>query len=223
MSGVETEFLLISGAIAHLEAGMFGGYLTRPEPVRKLKKKQPRLSVGFGAQKERAAAVILAAILRGNLSVHVLPQSPANGGCRSIVVPLEVLKLMPKARGGLPDHPVSHPVSFLRNHPVAPDLFAALSVSALYLEATEFVAWYEKKKSHRRWPSQRTSKERPKKLKQPSGRPTKQTNELHFNQDPCGPREMVGVRWHRQAGKIASFKRCTASQHSSPRGRPTLH
>ena len=72
--------------------------------------------------------------------------SSANLVCRSIVVPVDVLQLMPKVRGGLPDHPVRHPVSFLRNHLVAPDLFAALSISALYLQRTEFDAWYEKQK-----------------------------------------------------------------------------
>lgn len=119
---------------------------------------------------------------------------------------------MPKARGGLPDHPVSHPVSFLRNHPVAPDLFAALSVSALYLEATEFVAWYEKKKSHRRWPSQRTSKERPKKLKQPSGRPTKQTNELFTSIKTLAAQE----KWSASDG-IAKLAKLLASKGAPPR------
>lgn len=172
MGEVETEFLLISEAVARLEAGMFGGPITRSEPVKELKEKQPRLSVGLGVRRERAAADILTAILQGDLPVHVLGRSPANGGCRSIVVPVDVLQLMPKVRCGLPDHPVRHPVSFLRNHHVAPDLFSALSVSALYLQRTEFETWYEKQKQLLRWPSQRTSS-RPR-----IGRPSKQTDQL---------------------------------------------
>jgi hypothetical protein len=85
---------------------------------------------------------------------------------------------MPKVRGGLPDHPVRLSVSVLRTHLVAPDVFAALSKSALYLQRTEFDAWYEKQKRRRRGPSQRTSKKRQKKRKEPPGRPTKITNEL---------------------------------------------
>jgi hypothetical protein len=72
VSEIETEFLLISEAVARLGAGMFGGPITRSEPVKKLKEKQPRLSVGWGAQEEESGACILRAILEGNLSVHLL-------------------------------------------------------------------------------------------------------------------------------------------------------
>ena len=120
MSEVETKFLLISEAVAHLEAGMFRGPITRSEPVRKLKEKQPRLSVGLGRQREKAAADILTAILKVDLTVHALAQSPVNGGSRSLVVPVDVLQLIPKVRGGLPDHPGRLPVSLLRTHSSAP-------------------------------------------------------------------------------------------------------
>jgi hypothetical protein len=171
VSGVETDFLLISEAVARLEAGMFGGSVTRPEPIKKLKEQEPRLSVGFGPHRDKAAEVILTAILEGDLSVHVFARSTTDA-CRPIVVPVDVLQLMPKIRGGLPDHPVRHPLSFLRNHPVAPHVFAGLSVSALHLQRTEFDAWYERQKQLLRWPSQRMSS------KPRVGRPSKQTERL---------------------------------------------
>jgi hypothetical protein len=172
VSGVETQFLLISHAVSRLEAGMFGGSVTRPEPIKKLKKQEPRLSVGFGPHREKASEVILTAILAGDLSVHLFAQSNAEEPRLPIVVPIDVLQLMPQARSGLPDRPVRHPVNFLRNHPVTPVVFAALSVSALHLQRTEFEAWYEKQKQRLRWPSQRTSS------KPRVGRPSKQTARL---------------------------------------------
>jgi hypothetical protein len=64
------------------------------------------------------------------------------------------------------------PFNLLRDNAVASDLFAALSASALHVRRAEFVAWYEKEKRKRRWPSQAGSRE-PR-----IGRPSKQTDEL---------------------------------------------
>lgn len=178
MSEVETEFLLISEAVARLEAGMFGGAIRQPEAVKTAKKLYPRASIGLGLHKEKAASVVHEAILKGDLLVHVVTPPTAMEACRPIVVPVDVLQRMPKVRGGLPDHPARHPVSFVRHYPIASDLFTALSASALHLQRTEFDAWYKKQKSRRRWPSQTMSKKPQKNRKQPSGRPTKQTNEL---------------------------------------------
>ena len=178
MSEVETEFLLISEAVARLEAGMFGGAIRQPEAVKTAKKLYPRASIGLGLHKEKAASVVHEAILKGDLLVHVVTPPTAMEACRPIVVPVDVLQRMPKVRGDLPDHPARHPVSFVRHYPIASDLFTALSASALHLQRTEFDAWYKKQKSRRRWPSQTMSKKPQKNRKQPSGRPTKQTNEL---------------------------------------------
>jgi hypothetical protein len=171
VSEVETEFLLISEAVGRLEAGMFG-QITRAEPVEKLKVMKPRLSVGLGVQKEKAAQVLLAAILKGDLSVRVFAPSTGDAARCPLAVPSAVLQLTPKVRGGLPDHLVRQPVSLLRERLMTPDVFAALSVSALYLQETEFAAWYKKRKGLRRWPSQRTSG------KSRIGRPTEQTEPL---------------------------------------------
>jgi hypothetical protein len=181
VSEVEAEFLLISEAVARLEAGMFGGAIRQPEAVKAAKKSNPRASIGLGLHKEKAASVVHEAILKGDLLVHVVTPPTAMETRRPIVVPVDVLQRMPKVRGGLPDHPVRHPVSFLRHHPIASDLFTALSTSALHLQWIEFDAWYKKQKSRRRWPSQTSqamSKKPLRNWKRPSGRPTKQTNEL---------------------------------------------
>jgi hypothetical protein len=137
VSNDESEFLLISEAVTRLEAGMFGGVFKRPKPVEAAKKIYTGASVGFGPRRERAASVILRALLEGDLPVYVITQPTEEAACRPIVVPADVLQRMPRARGGLPDHPVRHPVSFLRNYPVAHDLFTALAVSALHLRRPE--------------------------------------------------------------------------------------
>jgi hypothetical protein len=172
VSGVETDFLLISEAVARLEAGMFGGAIKRPEPVEAIKKIHPQLSVGLGLHKEKAASAIHAAILKGSLGVHVYTRPTAEGVSHTLHLPIDVLTRLLKVRGGLPDHAIRPPVSLFRDTCVTPELFAALSSSALYMHRSEFKAWYEKQKSRHRWPSQRAST-------QPrTGRPPKQTDEL---------------------------------------------
>jgi hypothetical protein len=172
VSEVETDFLLISEAVAHLEAGMFGGAIRRPEPVEAIKKICPQLSVGWGLHKEKAALAIHAAIMKGSLGVHVFTRPTAEGSCQTLRVPLDALARLLKVRGALPDHAIRPPVALLRHNFVTPELFAALSSSALFLQATEFEAWYQQQKSRRRWHSQRES------IKPRTGRPTKQTDEL---------------------------------------------
>jgi hypothetical protein len=171
VSAVETEFLVISKAVARLEAGMFGGPITRPEPVKKLKKKQPRLSVGVEDRRKKAAKAILTVVLKGGLSVFVFDRSIADGA-RPIVVPIDVLRLMPKIRDGLPDRPVRPPFNLMRDRMVEPDLFAALSTSSFHSSRLEFDVWYKREKRKGRWLSQRESG-------QPRlGRPSKITSEL---------------------------------------------
>lgn len=169
---LDAEFMLISEAVQRLKAGMFGGAVTRSEPVKDLKRQSPRLSVGFGPQREATASVILTAMLDDDLPVYVIAQPIPDGSSRWLIVPIEVLQLMPRVRGGLPDHPVRQPISLLRDKSIVPELFAALASSALHLKRSEFEAWYGKQKSLRRWLSQRTSK------KPRVGRPSKQTEQV---------------------------------------------
>jgi hypothetical protein len=151
---------------------MFGGPIKRPEPIKNLKREQPRLSVGFGLQREKAASVILGAMLGGDLPLYVTMRPNAEEAGGPLLVPVDVLQRMPKVRGGLPDHPARNPASFLRNFDVPPDLLSALSASALHIRRTEFDAWYKRQKRRRLWPSQQES------IKPRPGRPSKQTVKL---------------------------------------------
>jgi hypothetical protein len=172
VSAVETEFLLISEAVTCLEAGMFGGAIKRPEPVEAAKKIYPGASIGLGHHKEKAASAVNAAIMAGDLTVHVFTLSSTDRVSRSLQVPLDVLNRLLRVRGGLPDHAIRPPVKLLRDTSVHSELFVALSNSAMFLPQGEFKAWYERQKSRRRWPSQRESK------KPPTGRPSKQDDQL---------------------------------------------
>ncbi|MGJ5036718.1 hypothetical protein ACQR13_21650 [Bradyrhizobium sp. HKCCYLRH3059] len=172
MSEVDPEFLLISEAVARLERGMYGGDLKRPKPVEIAKKYYRRASIGFGVQKQTAAAAVNAAITSGVLSVNVFVPLGTNEGHRPLQVPLDVLGQLLRIRGSLPDEAIRPPVGLLRNSVVAPELFAGLSNSPMYLKKSEFDAWYDKQKSRGRWPSQRGSK------KSRIGRPSKQRDGL---------------------------------------------
>jgi hypothetical protein len=151
---------------------MFGGTIKRPEPVEAIKKIHPRLSVGWGPHKEKAASAIHAAILTGSLGVHVYTRPTAEGVSHTLHLPIDVLTRLLKVRGGLPDHAIRPPVSLFRDTCVTPELFVALSNSAMFLQVSEFQAWYQRQKGRRRWPSQRAS------TKPRTGRPPKQTDEL---------------------------------------------
>jgi hypothetical protein len=168
----ETKFLLISDAVARLEAGMFGGEIKRPEPVKAAKMVYPRASVGWGLHKQKAGAIVYAAIMSGELSVNVFISSGMNGTGRPLQVPVEALGQLTRIRGSLPDHAIRPSAALLRDGLVTSELFAGLSNSAMYLPQSEFKAWYTKQKRRVRWPSQRTSR-RPR-----IGRPSKQTDEL---------------------------------------------
>jgi hypothetical protein len=172
VSAVETEFLLISEAVARLEARMFGGAIKRPEPVEAFKTIDPRFSVGWGLHKEKAAAAIYAATIAGDLTVLVFSLSMPDRVSRPLRVPIDVLNRLLRVHGGLPDHAIRPPVNLLRVTSVESELFVALSSSAMFLPQGEFKAWCERQKSRRRWPSQRESK------KPPIGRPSKQDDQL---------------------------------------------
>jgi hypothetical protein len=173
VTDVGTEFLPISKAVSRLEAGMFGGAIKRPEPVAGIKDVARRYTLGSGVRRQKAALAIQKAIMAGALGVNVFaPATGTDGTVRPLLVPIDVLKRLPKVRGSLPDHLVRHPFNLLRNCPIAADLFAALSASPLYINRSEFIAWYQKEKRKGRWPSQAASN----RLR--VGRPSKQTDDL---------------------------------------------
>src|ERR1700716_2165317 len=75
-------------------------------------------------------------------------------------------------RALMPDHAIRPPANLLRNTSIDSEVFVALFSSAMFLQVSEFQAWYRRQKGRRRWPSQRESK------KPPTGRPSKQDDQL---------------------------------------------
>lgn len=151
---------------------MFGGAIKRTEPVEAFKRIDSRFAGGWALHKEKAASTIYAAIITGDLSVIVFTRSMADRVSRPLQVPLDVLNRLHSVGGGLPDYAIRPPVSLLRKTSIDSEMFVALSRSAMFLQVSEFQAWYERQKRRRRWPSQRESK-RP-----PIGRPSKQDDQL---------------------------------------------
>jgi hypothetical protein len=175
--GAETDFILISEAVARLKVGMYAS-LNQPEPIAKIKKVEPRLSIELGAQKEDAAERIYEAIEKGKLSVFALSTSTEDRVHEPhLQVPLNVLKQMILTRGGLPDHAIE-PIRIFAKASIAPELLAALSKSELYIRRKEFDAWYEEAREKNNWPSQHTSRKLRKdgSFKPSMGRPSKQNH-----------------------------------------------
>lgn len=166
--GAQTELLQMSEAVERLRRGMYGN-LNRPEAIKEFKTYYPGASIGSGPQKEQAAQLIHTAVMKGDLSVFVVPESTEVEEREiTLQVPREVLKQVIRTRGGgLPDH-VIRPESLGRNEAITTELLAALSKSALYLRREQFDVWQKINKAKGNWPSQRSSK------KSRMGRPPKQ-------------------------------------------------
>lgn len=200
-----SKWLLISEAVARLEAGMYGSF-NRSEQVKRVKERVPRLSVGWGPQREHAAKLIDEAISTGDLPVYVLADSAVDEAAReSRQIPLEILTKMPRRRGGLPDHPI-RPEGVLDKTAARKEFLAALLRSALYLPRDVFDAWYERTRSKRNWPSQRSSK-RPR-----TGRPSKQTDVLRHR--------IIALvnegQWSAQQNSLASLIRLLKAKGETP-------
>jgi hypothetical protein len=116
--------------------------------------------------------------MSGELSVHVFIPSSTNRMGRPHRIPLQALGRLSRTRGGLPDHAIRTSVALVRDNVVTSELFAALSKSAMYLQRSEFKAWYIRQKKRCQWPSQRTSKKPRTERKPLIGRPSRITDEL---------------------------------------------
>ncbi len=176
-NGAETDFILISEAVARLEAGMYGG-IERPEFVQAAKKDYPGASIGCGPQKEDAAKRIYDAIMQRKLLVFVMAASAEGEIQRTpLPVPVDLLKQMIKKRGGLPDQAVAAARIFAKE-PIAPELLERLAKSELHIGRKQFEAWYEGAREKHNWPSQyRSRKPREDGSFKPSmGRPSKQND-----------------------------------------------
>jgi hypothetical protein len=80
------EYLSISECVQHTVQGMWGN-APRAEPVRAIKRIERDLSVGFGPQKECAAALLRADALQGALPIYVRPRPTVGAKERSPVEP----------------------------------------------------------------------------------------------------------------------------------------
>jgi hypothetical protein len=151
--GGKSEFLLISEAVAALEAGMHENF-NRRESVKEAKKHYPGASIGFGPQKEDAARIIDNAIIKGELSVVLSNSTEGEVRGDPLQVPPDVLRKMIRTRDGLPDS-VIQPTRIFVKDPIQPELRAALSAakSKLYVRRKEFEAWYEEVRKKGNWPS----------------------------------------------------------------------
>jgi hypothetical protein len=172
-----------------------------PELIAKIKKSvkkgEHRPSIGGGSQKEDANKRVYEAIFQGKLAVYVLPVSTEDKMLRSLLqVPPDLLERMISVRGGLPDHAVQ-PRRIFGNDPIAPELLAALSMSALYVDREKFEAWCEEVRKKRNWPSN----------KKPIGRPLKHSD-LHIS-----IAKLVNAgRWSAEQDSIAALVRLLESQ-----------
>src|SRR5262245_10439003 len=85
------DFILLSTAVARLEEGMYGGF-QRPLLVEKAKETFPRASIGFGPQREEAAAAISCAVFTGKMRVYVVRRH--TGEAMPLLIPVAVLKIL---------------------------------------------------------------------------------------------------------------------------------
>ena len=155
---------------------MWGG-IRRAEPVAKLKREEPRLSVGWGPWRDHAGAALRSAILEGKLSVYVRPTANAEAGGQSggqisdltTTVPTSVFKRLVAPRGIPTDHAYRPTLTSVGNDPI---LLARLNSGILVLQKTAFDNWYRRELAKGRWPSQATRQ------KTFIGRPSKQTDTI---------------------------------------------
>jgi hypothetical protein len=160
MTSIPSGYMLLSGAVASLEDGMFGG-MARPEMVRQVKKDLPRLSVGFGPRRQQAAARLYEVLVGGELPTYVefWPETSDRLEPQLLPVAPIILKSLPRSRSGLRDR-VRVPTSLLRTGAVDGELFRALSSGRLLLKQSEFEKWYRRERDRGTWPSQRERKQR---------------------------------------------------------------
>lgn len=176
-SHARADFISFSGAVKRLAKGMWGG-LPRPVPVARVKRTMPNLSVSFGPRDEQARKRLTAAAREGELAVYVRPEpqprhgkgpAPHPGARRDpLAVPVQVLKRLPTARGGLHDHPVRVSIKMVQDE----KLFDLLRNGSLVVEQCEFAGWYQSERKKGQWASQQSS------AKPRRGRPTAQTGAL---------------------------------------------
>jgi len=162
-----TGFILLSRAVTRLESGMWGGEIDRPSLVAKLQSMYRGLSVSFGPRRDKAAIRVADAATNSEIPVYLCALVTGDDQASSVGVPRhfqpprvppDILQLMMRVRGGLPDRPVAtaQRAAFLKNLP--PELREIISSGVLVVNETDFQKWYDEEYGKRAWPSQRTSK-----------------------------------------------------------------
>jgi hypothetical protein len=76
---IPNGFLRLSDAVSLLAQGIWGG-LRRPIPVRKLKRKYKKASVGFGRWREEAGKLLTTAVVRGKVALYMFGNPQAEIG-----------------------------------------------------------------------------------------------------------------------------------------------
>jgi hypothetical protein len=170
-----TEFLLISESVNRLVQGIWGN-APRAEPVREIKRCDRALSVDFGPRREKAAALLRTAGLRGELSIHVRSRSNTqerNPLLEPQQVPPKLLKQVLPIRCGLPDHPTHVLGTPAARGGLDDALWVLLQHGELVVRRSDFIRWYKGQRAKGSWASQLNTKAAPRR-----GRPTKDTQAL---------------------------------------------
>ncbi|MDI9849975.1 hypothetical protein QM467_18200 [Rhodoblastus sp. 17X3] len=154
-------FLTISAAVERLQHGMFA-QSPRPLPLNEMKK-HPSVgrdaSIDWSLWKEKAAATIRQAALRGSLPIYFIPATMSectmaasvDGG--PILLPAVALSLVIPSRQGLPDHPTRLAKPAPSNGHFDEWRWKLIGCKLL-VETNAFERWYRTEKRKGKWPSQ---------------------------------------------------------------------
>jgi hypothetical protein len=151
---------------------MWGG-LPQPEPVRNLKRRFKKASIGFGPWRQKAGQRLTAAVRRGELVVYVLSKPRVRSLAlpsqeeMPLRVPVSVLRRLIAPRKSLPDHPIRPSIRAAKGNE---KLLGSLTSGLLVVRANDFDVWYRSERAKGKWPSQKHS------TRSGIGRPTTQSD-----------------------------------------------
>src|SRR5258705_6360018 len=161
-----------------MDDGRWGG-MAGPDMVADIKRKQKKLSLGFGRWREKSGKRIRTAAVKWKLAIYVLARPEVRSEddrlaeCSSekiepVAVPVPVVKRLIASRGSLPDHPIQPSMQTAKGNE---KLYALLVVGSLVVRASDFDVWYQSERAKVRWPSQRSKEKK-------NERTTRQTEAL---------------------------------------------
>jgi hypothetical protein len=168
-------YIPISIAATKLKRSMFGN-LKRTEPIIKIKKREPRLSVNFGPQRLQASDQIRKAARAGELPIYAI----LAGLHEPQIVYPEILACIICVRGVLPDY-IGRNASFKKLVPANKALYFGIRDGLLVINEREFERWRAAKYKEGKWPSQRLKK----RIKRNPGRPRLADDDLRIHVIAC--------------------------------------